>query len=89
MQVGVNVTCMYANFCGCGLSGFGDIDFVLFLFTINYDAILYFLRVVSCMLITDYMSLTTFSFHLISNEDKWNHSLSLSLSVVHSSELNL
>ena len=34
---------------------------------------------VSChMLITDYMSLTTFSFHLISNEDKWNHSLSLS-----------
>ena len=82
MQVGVNVTCMYANFCGCGLSCFGDIDFVLFLFTINYDAILYFLRVVSCMLITDYMSLTTFSFHLISNEDKWNHSHSLSLSFI-------
>ena len=25
MQVGVNVTCMYANFGGCSLSGFGDI----------------------------------------------------------------
>ena len=24
MQVGVNVTCMYINFGGCGLSGFGD-----------------------------------------------------------------
>ena len=47
-----------------------------------------FLRVVSCMLITDYMSLTTFSFHLISNEDKWNHSHSLSLSFI-LSELNL
>ena len=34
------------------------------------------------MLITDYMSLTTFSFHLISNEDKWNHSLTLSLSFI-------
>ena len=73
------MTCMYAYFGGCGFFGFGDIDFVLFLFTINYDAILYFLRVVSCMLITDYMSFTTFSFHLISNEDKWNHSFSLSL----------
>ena len=25
MQVGVNVTCMYISFDGCGLSGFGDI----------------------------------------------------------------
>ena len=25
MQVGVNVTCMYTNFGGCSLSGFGDI----------------------------------------------------------------
>ena len=25
MQVGVDVTCMYANFGGCGLFGFGDI----------------------------------------------------------------
>ena len=24
MQVGVDVTCMYTNFGGCGLSGFGD-----------------------------------------------------------------
>ena len=24
MQVGVNVTCMYISFGGCGLSGFGD-----------------------------------------------------------------
>ena len=24
MQVGVNVTCMYTSFDGCGLSGFGD-----------------------------------------------------------------
>ena len=24
MQVGVNVTCMYTSFGGCGLSGFGD-----------------------------------------------------------------
>ena len=24
MQVGVNVTCMYINFGGCGLSSFGD-----------------------------------------------------------------
>ena len=39
MQVGVDVTCMYAYFGGCGFFGFGD--FVLFLFTINYDAILY------------------------------------------------
>ena len=25
MQVGVDVTCMYTNFGGCGLSSFGDI----------------------------------------------------------------
>ena len=25
MQVGIDVTCMYTNFGGCGLSGFGDI----------------------------------------------------------------
>ena len=25
MQVGIDITCMYANFGGCGLSGFGDI----------------------------------------------------------------
>ena len=25
MQVGVDVTSMHTNFCGCGLSGFGDI----------------------------------------------------------------
>ena len=37
------MTCMYAYFGGRGFFGFGDIDFVLFLFTINYDAILYFL----------------------------------------------
>ena len=24
VQVGVDVTCMYTNFGGCGLSGFGD-----------------------------------------------------------------
>ena len=24
MYVGVDVTCMYTNFSGCGLSGFGD-----------------------------------------------------------------
>ena len=24
MKVGIDVTCMYANFGGCGLSGFGD-----------------------------------------------------------------
>ena len=24
MQVGINVTCMYTDFGGCGLSGFGD-----------------------------------------------------------------
>ena len=24
MQLGVDVTCMYANFGGCGFSGFGD-----------------------------------------------------------------
>ena len=24
-QVGIDVTCMYTNFGGCGLSGFGDI----------------------------------------------------------------
>ena len=24
MQVGIDVTCMYANFGGCGVSGFGD-----------------------------------------------------------------
>ena len=24
MQVGIDVTCMYINFGGCGLSGFGD-----------------------------------------------------------------
>ena len=24
MQVGLDVTCMYANFGGCGFSGFGD-----------------------------------------------------------------
>ena len=23
MQVGIDVTCMHTNFCGCGLSGFG------------------------------------------------------------------
>ena len=27
MQVGVNVTCMYTNFGGCSLSGYGDIAF--------------------------------------------------------------
>ena len=26
MQVGVDLKCMYINFGGCGLSGFGDID---------------------------------------------------------------
>ena len=25
MQVGIDVTCMYTDFDGCGLSGFGDI----------------------------------------------------------------
>ena len=25
MQVGIDVTCMYTNFGGCGVSGFGDI----------------------------------------------------------------
>ena len=25
MQVGIDVTCMYANFGGCGFLGFGDI----------------------------------------------------------------
>ena len=25
MQVGIDVTCMHTNFCGCHLSGFGDI----------------------------------------------------------------
>ena len=24
MQVGIDVTCMYTNFGGCSLSGFGD-----------------------------------------------------------------
>ena len=24
MHVGIDVTCMYTNFGGCGLSGFGD-----------------------------------------------------------------
>ena len=36
------MTCMYAYFDGCGFFGFGDFDFVLFLFTVNYDAIIYF-----------------------------------------------
>ena len=58
------------------------------LLLIMMQFILYFLRVVSCMLITDYMSLTTFSFHLISNEDKWNQSLSLSLSLCRSFSLS-
>ena len=35
------MTCMYAYFGGRGFFGFGDFVLVLFLFTVNYDAILY------------------------------------------------
>ena len=66
---------------------------ILFYFCLLLIMMQFYIFASCLMLITDYMSLTTFSFHLISNEDKWNHSLSLSLSlslsVVHSSELNL
>ena len=72
------MTCMYTYFGGCSFFGFGD----LILFYSSLLLMMQFYIFASClMLITDYMSLTTFSFHLISNEDKWNHSLSLSLSL--------